>query len=133
MDQLLELFYSEHDKDPLDVDIQLLQAWLVVAPTSNNYTDYTVLFHKYGGANVSFKHFMSQCSMFVPTKATVKLDNGNTVHNQRIGIFLCRFTNSYIIYPWEPVYYCPGHPPNSISSDTLKFYVGFQKVTSEHH
>ena len=30
-----------------------------------------------------------------------------------------------------PVYYCPGHPSNTISPGSLKFYVGFQKVTSE--
>ena len=30
-----------------------------------------------------------------------------------------------------PVYYCPDHPYNNISSVSLKFYVGFQKVTSE--
>ena len=29
------------------------------------------------------------------------------------------------------VYYCPGHPSNTISSGDLKFYVGFQNVTSE--
>ena len=27
-----------------------------------------------------------------------------------------------------PVYYCPGHPSNTISSGALKLYVGFQKV-----
>ena len=35
-----------------------------------------------------------------------------------------------------PVYYCPGHPSNTISSGVLKFLVGFQKVKSEsieHH
>ena len=31
-----------------------------------------------------------------------------------------------------PVYYFPSHPYNTISPGALKFYVGFQKVTSEH-
>ena len=31
-----------------------------------------------------------------------------------------------------PVYYFTGHPYNTISLGALKFYVGFQKVTSEH-
>ena len=66
--------------------------------------------------------------MFVPTKTTVKLDNGNTGHAQGIGIILCCFTNCYIIYPVVPVYYCPGHPSNTILSSALIFYVGFQKV-----
>ena len=35
------------------------------------------------------------------------------------------------IYPVGPVYYCPGHPSDTISSDALKFYVGFLKVTSK--
>ena len=30
-----------------------------------------------------------------------------------------------------PVYYCPGHPSKTISSGSLKFYAGFQKVKPE--
>ena len=30
-----------------------------------------------------------------------------------------------------PVYYCPGHPSNTISLGAFKCYVGFQRVTSE--
>ena len=69
--------------------------------------------------------------MFVPTKATVKLANGNTGHAQGIGIILCRFPNCSIIYQVGTVYYCPGHPSNTILSGALKFYIGFKKVTSE--
>ena len=69
--------------------------------------------------------------MFVPTKSTVKLDNGNTGHAQGIGIILCRFPKFSIIIPVGPVYYCPGHPSNTISSGALKFYIGFLNVTSE--
>ena len=61
----------------------------------------------------------------------MKLDNGNTECAQVIGIILCHFTNCSIIYPVGPVYYCPGHPSNTISSGALKFYVIFQKVTYE--
>ena len=95
------------------------------------YTVSTVLFHKYGGANVAVTNFMSRFSMFFPTKDTVKLANGNTVHDQVIGIIACRFPKFSIIYPVAPVYYCTGHPYNTISSGALNFYVGFQKVTSE--
>ena len=87
----------------------------MVAPHSSVYTVSTVLFHKYGGANVTVKNCMSQFSMFVPTNATVKLDNGNTVHAQVIEIILCHFTNFYIIYPMGLVYYCQDHPYNTIS------------------
>ena len=66
--------------------------------------------------------------MFFPTKATVKLDNGNTVYTQGIGIILCRFPNCSIMYPVGPVYYFTGHPYNTISSGALIF---FQKVTPE--
>ena len=65
------------------------------------------------------------CHTFVSTKATVKLVNGNTVHAQGIGILLCRFPNCSIIYLVGTVYYCPGHPSNTISSVALKFYVRF--------
>ena len=82
MDHLLEFFHSEHDDDLLDVDIQMLQAWLVVAPPTKFYTVSTELFHKDGGANVAVKNCMLQFSMFVPTKTTVKLANGNTGHAQ---------------------------------------------------
>ena len=87
-----------------------------------------MFFYKNGGANVAVTNFMSKISMFVPTKATVKLTNGNTGHAQGIGIILCRFPNFLIIYPVGPVYYFPGHPPNAISSDVLKFYVVLKKL-----
>ena len=69
--------------------------------------------------------------MFVSTRVTVKISNGNTVHAQVIGVVLCGFPNCPIIYPVGPVYYFPGHPSNTISLGALKFYVGFQKVTYE--
>ena len=69
--------------------------------------------------------------MFVPTKATVKLVNGNKVHAQGIGIILCRYPKFPIIYLVGTFYYCTCHSSNTISSGALKFYVGFQKVASE--
>ena len=74
---------------------------------------------------------MSHFSVFAPTKVTVKLANGNMVHAQVIGIILCYFSNCPIIYPVGIVYYCPGHPSNTISLGDLKFYVFFLKVTPE--
>ena len=61
----------------------------MVSPTSKFYIVSTMLFHKYGGATVAATNCMSQFSMFVPTKDTVKLDNGNTGYTQGIGIILC--------------------------------------------
>ena len=122
---LLELFHSENDDDPLDVEIQMLQYLMVVAPPSNFYAVSTVLFHKYGGANVAVINCISHFSMFVPTNSTVKISNVNMVHTQVIGIILCRFPNCSIIYTVVPVYYSPGRPFNTISSGALKFYVGF--------
>ena len=92
------------------------------------HTVYTVLFHKYVGANVEVKNSMSYFYMFVPTKATVKSANRNTGHAQVIGIVSCHFTNCPFIYPVGTVYYCPGHPSNTISLGDLKFYVGFQRL-----
>ena len=103
----------------------------MVTPPSIFYIVSTVLFHKYGGVNSAVTNFMSHFSMFVSTKATVKLSNGNTGNAQGIEIILCIFTNCSIIHPVGPVYYCLGHPSNTISSDSLKFYVGFQNFTSE--
>ena len=71
----------------------MLQYILVVEPTSKFYTLSTVLFHKYGGDNFVVKNFMSQFSMFVPTKYTAKLANGNTGHAQGIGIIFIAFLN----------------------------------------
>ena len=109
MGHLLGFFYSDHDDNILDIDLHMLQDLLVVPPSSNFYTVYNVLFHKYGGMNVAVKNSMSQFSMFVPTNATVKFANVNMVHSQGIGIILCHFTNCPIIYPVVPVYYCPCH------------------------
>ena len=103
----------------------MLQALLVVTPPSKFYTVSNVLFHKDGGANVAVTNCMSHFYMFVPTKSTVKLANGNTVHAQGIGIILFRFPNCSIIYLVRPVYYCPFHHSNTISSGALKFYIGF--------
>ena len=61
---------------------------VMVAPPSIFYTVSTVLFHKYGGANDAVTNCMSHFSMFFPTNSTVKLDNGNTGHDQLSGIFL---------------------------------------------
>ena len=74
---------------------------------------------------------MSQFSMFLPIEATAKLANQNTGYAQVIGIISCCFPNCYILYPVGPFYYCPGHPYDTISSGALKFYVGFEKLTSE--
>ena len=90
-----------------------------------------MLFCKNGGTNFIVTNCMSKFYMFVPTKATMKLDNGNTVHAQVFGIVLYTFPNCSIIYTVLPVCYCPGHPSNTSSSIALKFYVGFQNVTSE--
>ena len=95
------------------------------------YTLYTVLFHKYGGTNVSVTNCMSHLSMFVPNNATVKLYNGNKRHAQAIGIIFCHFPTCYLIYPVVPVYYCPGYPSNNISPDALNIFVGFQKFAPE--
>ena len=127
MDHLLELLYSVHD----DFDLQMIQHWLVVAPYSTIYTVSNVLFHRYGGMNVTLKDYMSHFSMFVLTKSTVKFPNENTGHTQGIGIFLCHFPDCPIIYTVVPVCYCPCNPSYTISSGALKFYVGFQKVTSD--
>ena len=81
--------------------------------------------------NVAVTNCMSKISMFVSTKSTVKLANGNIGHAQGIGIIICCFLNCSIICPVGPVYYCPGHPSNTISSGALKYYVGFLKVRSE--
>ena len=123
----MEFFRSKHDNDLLDVDLQMLQDWLVVAPPSKFYTVSTVLFHKDGGANVAVTNFVSHFSMFVSTKVTLKLANGNTGHDQVIAIILCPFSNCSIIYPVGPVYYCPGHPSKTVSSGALKFYIGLKK------
>ena len=131
MDYLLELFHSENDDDILDFDLKMLQAWLVVAPSSKIYTIYTVFFHKYGGSNVAITNCMSHFYMFVKSKSTVKLANKNAGDSQVIGIILCCFTNCPILYLMGPVYYCPGHPSNTISLCVLKFYVGFKNITSE--
>ena len=128
MDHLLELFHSEHDEDLLDVDLQIIQDWLVVAPPSIFYTVSTVLFHEHERVNVSVTNFMSHFNMFVPTKATVELANGNTGHAQGIEIILCQFPNCKILYPVGTVYYCPCQPSNTISSGELKFCIGLKNL-----
>ena len=85
-----------------------------------------MLFHKYGGENVSVTNCMSHFSMFFQTKATVKLANGNTVHVQGIVIILCLFSNWPIIYLAGQVYYFPGRRYNTISEGALNFRFGLK-------
>ena len=58
----------------------MLQALLMVSPPSKRYTVSTLLFHIYGGSNVAVKDGKSHFYIFVPIKAAVKLDHGNTGH-----------------------------------------------------
>ena len=68
--------------------------------------------------------------MSIPIKATEIWANVNMVHSQGIGVCLRHFPKFPIVYPVGPVYYCTRHPYNTILGD-LKFYVGFQKITSK--
>ena len=110
----------------------MLQDRLLVPPSSICYTVSVLLFRKYLGENIGVTNCMSHFSMVVPTKADVKFTNGNMDNSQEIGILLCHFPNCTIIYTVLPVYYCPGHPSNTISLGELKFHLGFQNITSEH-
>ena len=95
----------------------MLQALLVVAPSSNHYTVSTMLFHKYVGANFSVTNCMSHFTMLVSTKDTVKMDNVNTGHSQGVCIILCHFTNCPIIDTVRPVYFF------QVSLQTLSYWV----------
>ena len=90
-----------------------------------------MLFCEYGGNNFSVTNCMSHSSMFVSTKAILKLANGNTGYVQVIGVILYHFPNLPIICPVGPLYSFPGDRSNAISLGALKFYVGFQNITSE--
>ena len=59
MDHLLEFFHSEHEDDILDVDLQMIQDWLLIDYSSKFYTVSTVFFHNNGEANVAVTNFMS--------------------------------------------------------------------------
>ena len=74
----------------------------MVAPPSKYYTISTLLFNKDGGANIPVKNWMSHFSVFVPTKANVKMDNGKTGHAQIIEIIFYTFPNCSIVYPVVP-------------------------------
>ena len=114
MGSLLDFFHSEHDINIMDVELKMLQTRLVVNPSSKVYTISTMLFHKYGGENVGVTNSLSHFSLFVPTRSNMKLDYDNKGNSQGNGIVLCQFPNCTIIYPVVPVYYCPGHPSNTI-------------------
>ena len=92
--------------------LPMLQSWLIVAHSSKFYTVSTVLFHKYGGSNVSVTNCMSHFSKLSPIKATVKLANIKTGHDQGIGIILCRYSECPIIYPVGPVFNYTFQPSN---------------------
>ena len=78
----------------------MLQAWLVVAPSSRFYTFSIVLFHKYTGENVAVTNCMSHFLMFVPTKSDVKLSNGNMEPAQEIGIIYFNLRTVTLYTQW---------------------------------
>ena len=131
MDHLLEFFHSENDDDILDIDLKMIQDWLVVARSSKLYTVYTVLFNEYEVVNVAVTNYMPHYSMSAPNKATAKLANGNTGYSKVIEIILCCFTKCTIIYPVGPAYYCLVHFSSTIQLGAFRFCIGFQKVTYE--
>ena len=100
----------------------------MVAPYSKSYTVSTVLFHKYVGANVAVTNCKSRFYMFLSTKATLKLANGNTGHAQGIEVILCRFPKCSIIYPVVPVYYCPGHLTTPYHKVLSNFMLVFKRL-----
>ena len=122
----LIFFHSEHDNDHLDVDLQILQDWLVIAPFKIFYTVSTVLFHEYGRENADVTNWVSHFYMFVPTKANVKLDHSNTGHAQVIGNILCSFPNWFIIYPVVPVKYTQVTLPTPSHQVPLNFMLDFK-------
>ena len=63
----------------------------MVAPPSKLYTVSDVLFHKYGGANVAVTNCMSHFSVFVPTKATVKLAKETRDMSKELGLVYVAF------------------------------------------
>ena len=104
----------------------------MVTPYSKVYTTSTLLFYKYVGANVSVTNSVSHFSMFVPTKITVKLANGNTRHAQLIGIVLFCFTNCPIIYPVVPVYYFRVILPTPSHQVPSNFKLVFKELHMNH-
>ena len=72
----------------LNVDLHMIQYLIVVATSSKSYTVPSMLFHKYGQANVPVKKIISHFYMLVPTKSDVKLAKGNMGLAQGIGIIL---------------------------------------------
>ena len=69
----------------------------MVDTSSKCYTVSTLLFHKDGVENISIKNCMSHFSIFVQTKANVKLANGNTRRAHGMGRF-------YVITLTIPLY-----------------------------
>ena len=106
----------------------MLQAWIVIYPSSTFYIVSTIVFHKYVGSIHGVKNFMSHIYMLVPTNANMKLANGNMVHAQVIGIILCHFSNYDIIYLAVPVYWCSYHPYNNIKLCALHIMLVFQRL-----
>ena len=82
------------------VNLQILQPLLVVDISPSFYKVSTVLFQKYGGANFSVTHCMSHFSMFNPTKAAVKMSNGNMGHSQGIGVFYVVLLTFLLYVQW---------------------------------
>ena len=73
---------------------------MVVTPLEKNIFS-TVLFNKDGGLNVAIKNCMSHFYMYVSTKVTAKLANGNTRYAQGIGIIYVVFLTVPLYIQWD--------------------------------
>ena len=72
--------------------------------------------------NISVKNCMSQFSMFLPTKATVKLANWNMGHDQVIGSIFCRLLTVPLYIQWNQfiiVQVTLTTPPHQVPSNFI--------------
>ena len=91
MGQLLGFFHSDDSDGIFDIDLQMRQDWLVVAPSSKMYIASSVFFHKDGGENGAVTNCMSHFLILFPTKATVKLANKKRDITEELGLFYVFF------------------------------------------
>ena len=66
--------------------------------------------------------------MSIPTKATLKLANGNMGHAQGIGFILCCFTNCLILYPVGAFFIFQVTLPTASHQVSSNFMLGFKRL-----
>ena len=115
----------------MGVDLQTIQAWMLVASSSKFYTVSTVLFHKYVGANVAVKNCMSHFLHLSQPRSPWNWLMETRYMPKELVIFFVAFLTVPLYIQWNHFIIFHVNLPTPSHQVPSNFMLDFKKVTSE--